>query len=498
MIKQTKRPFILAAIMLAMFVSAVEATIVATVMPGIVVDLGGFSLFSWVFSAYLLMQVMTIPIYGKLADMYGRKKIFAIGMFFFLLGSLLCGFSTSMEMLILSRLIQGIGAGAVQPMATTIIGDIYTKEERANIQGYLSSVWGISAVAGPLIGATIVQYFHWAWVFWVNIPLGIFSVIIIIIFLKEPVNQTKQQVDFVGAFLLLIAIASVMILFLETGLSWTWQDPIFWGLLILAMICFVLFIYQENRVKDPIMTLSLWQKKDVAIANIASFSTGAVLLAISSFLPTYVQGALSATPLIAGLTLTVISIGWPLSAMIAGKILLKIGFRSTALIGATSLVIGTVCYNVLPWLSTPAIAAVGSFFIGMGLGFMTTTFIVSIQSAVEWKVRGEATSLNLFMRQLGGSVGVAFLGGLLNYRIKQVLESSQDQLGFEPTLDAVSSILEGEQNQMLSSFEQMVIQQGLQEGYQVLFIALLMLAAITFVTVMFLPKDQIEQTKQQT
>ncbi|MED1561871.1 MDR family MFS transporter [Alkalihalobacillus alcalophilus] len=493
--KQSKRPLILFAIMLAMFVSAVEATIVATVMPGIVVDLGGFSLFSWVFSAYLLMQVMTIPIYGKLADMYGRKRIFAIGMFFFLLGSLLCGFSTSMEMLIISRLIQGIGAGAVQPMATTIVGDIYTKEERANIQGYLSSVWGISAVAGPIIGATIVTYLHWSWVFWVNIPLGILAVVIILIYLKEPVSQSKKQIDYGGAILLLLAIAPAMILFIQTGTSWYWTDAIFWLLLLLSCSSFYLFLKQEKRAAEPIMTLSLWKEKGVRIANIASFTAGAILLAISSFLPTFVQGSLFATPLVAGLTLTVISIGWPLSAMIAGRMMLKTGFRTTAVIGGVSLVVGSICYVLLNVLPFALIAAFGSFFIGVGMGFMTTTFIVSIQSTVPWNIRGEATSLNLFMRQLGGSVGVAFLGGILNYRIKQSLEEHHEQLSFEPSLDAVSALLEGEQLAALSSLEQSILQNGLSSGYQWLFMMLVMLAIVSLVFVLALPKGKPNQEK---
>ncbi|GAF65853.1 putative MFS transporter [Bacillus sp. TS-2] len=491
--KQRKRPFILFAIMLAMFVSAVEATIVATVMPRIVADLGGFSLFSWVFSAYLLMQVMTIPIYGKLSDMYGRKIIFTIGMLFFLLGSLLCGFSTSMEMLIIARLVQGLGAGAVQPMATTIVGDIYTKEERANIQGYLSSVWGISAVAGPLLGALIVSYFHWAWVFWVNIPLGIMAVILILVYLKEPVTKEKRQIDYSGAILLLTAILPVMLLFIQTGISWSWTEPIFWILILISCLSFVLFLRQEKRAKEPIMTLSLWREKEVWVSNIASFTTGAVLLAISSFLPTFVQGALLATPLVAGLTLTVISIGWPLSAMIAGKLMIKLGFRKTALIGGISFVVGSAWYSLLHFLPYPLLAGFGSFFIGMGMGFMTTTFIVMIQSNVPWKLRGEATSLNLFMRQLGGSVGVAFLGGLLNFQIKRSLESNQDQLSFEPSLDSISSLLEGGEETTISAFEQGIIQQGLSSGYLLLFSMIGVLAVISLLFVLFLPKEKPEK-----
>src|SRR3954468_12318560 len=208
--KQTMKPIVLASVMLAMFMGAIEATIVSTAMPAIVADLGGFTLYSWVFSAYLLMNSVTVLIYGKLSDLFGRKPILSFGIIVFLIGSILCGFAGSMKTLIIFRLIQGFGAGAVTPIATTIVGDIYTTEERAKIQGYLSSVWGISAITGPAVGGLLVQYVSWHYVFWINIPLGLLSLVGLWLFLHEDVVKKKHEIDYLGAILLTVTISTLM------------------------------------------------------------------------------------------------------------------------------------------------------------------------------------------------------------------------------------------------------------------------------------------------
>ncbi len=469
--------------------AAVEATIVATAVPRIVADLGGFSLFSWLFSSYLLMQVVMIPVYGKLSDLYGRKLIFSIGIGIFLIGSLLCGLSTTMELLIISRFIQGIGAGAVQPIATTIVGDMYTKEERAKIQGYLASVWGVSAIVGPILGAFFIEYLHWSWIFWINIPFGILSVLGVVCYLQESVEKRKRDIDYKGAFLLLICISSFMVVMIQGGVAWGWVSTPVLVLSLVSLMTFCLFIVNEKSVKDPIMTLSLWQQKGLRYANIASFTSGAILLAISSFLPTYVQGVMNESPLIAGLTLTAISIGWPISSTIAGKLMLRIGFRVTAIIGGFALVAGATGYLLLVVIQNPLWAALSSFLIGVGMGFATTTFVVSIQSTVSWNVRGEATALNMFMRSLGGAVGVAFLGGLLNSRLQKDLAEHADVLSFEPTLDVINTLLESEQSYVLANEELTILQAALSNGLSVVFIGLLVLALLSFYFIFRLPKD---------
>src|SRR3954451_6170561 len=249
--KTTNKPLVLASVMLAMFMGAIEATIVSTAMPAIVADLGGFSLYSWVFSSYLLMNSVTVLIYGKLSDLFGRKPILIFGIIIFLVGSILCGMANSMTMLIIFRLIQGFGAGAVTPIATTIVGDIYSKEERANIQGYLSSVWGISAILGPALGGILVQYVSWRYIFWLNIPLGILAMIGIGIFLHENIEKKKHEIDYAGAILLTVSISTLMFVLVEGGTRWSWLSYQSLGLLSISLFTFILFYFQEKKAAEP-------------------------------------------------------------------------------------------------------------------------------------------------------------------------------------------------------------------------------------------------------
>ncbi|MBU9713354.1 MDR family MFS transporter [Evansella tamaricis] len=488
----TKRPFVLAAVMLGMFMAAVEATIVATAMPSIVSDLGGFSLFSWVFSSYLLMQVVMIPIYGKLSDMFGRKIIFCIGISIFLVGSFLCGLSTTIEFLILSRFIQGIGAGAVQPIATTIVGDIYTKEERAKIQGYLASVWGISSVMGPVLGGIFVAVAHWKWVFWVNIPFGIIAMIGVIIFLHEEVEKQTKKIDYIGSGLLLVTVSALMIVFIQGGVYWSWTSPQIISLMLLVVVAFFLFLYQEKRAEDPVMSLSIWRHKLIATANVASLTLGAMLIGVSSFLPTYVQIVLDQPAVIAGFTLTMVSIGWPISSTLAGRWIITKGTWKTAMYGGVSILIGSILFLTLSIVQHPLWAGAGSFFLGAGMGFSTTTFIVSIQSTVSWRLRGVATASNMFMRLLGSALGVAMLGGILNTRMKQYLEGVMEGEDFtiKPSLDVVNLLLDPIGREQFTVRERELIEEGLTSSLNSVYVGVFILALISFFLIINLPKNE--------
>ena len=301
--KITNRPLVLISVMLAMFVGAVEATIVTTAMPAIASDLGGFSRYSWIFSSYLLMSTVTVLIYGKLADLFGRKPILFIGLTIFLIGSILCGFAVSMEQLIVFRLLQGLGAGAVMPIATTIVGDIYTTEERAKVQGYLSSVWGISAVSGPVIGGLIVHYMNWKFVFWVNVPLGILAMVGIYLFLHEPKREKKVSIDYKGAFLLTLSLSTILFWLVEGGQAFGRIS--FYGitLIIVGLGSLALFVRVERRAIDPVMPFAMWKNPVILYANLVSLTTGVILIGVSSYLPTFVTGVMEQPAIIAGFTL---------------------------------------------------------------------------------------------------------------------------------------------------------------------------------------------------
>ncbi|SDM30201.1 MDR family MFS transporter [Sediminibacillus halophilus] len=485
---KTKRPLVLAALVISMFMAAIEGTIVATAMPNIVGDLGGFSVYSWVFSAFLLMQAVTTLIYGKLSDLFGRKPIFLIGVVIFLTGSLLCGLATTMTMLVVFRVVQGLGAGAVQPIVTTIVGDMYTVEERSKIQGYLASVWGISSVVGPLLGGFIVRFSDWAWIFWMNIPLGIIGMIGVIIFFHEDVTKEKKSIDYLGSSLFFIAISALIVVLVQGGAAWAWTSPQILTLIGVFIIGALLFIWQETKATAPMMPLGIWNNKLITIANLATLTSGMMMIGLSSFLPTYVQAVMGYSAIVAGFTLCTMSIGWPISATIAGHLVLKIGFRPTAILGGIALGIGGLLFVFLDPDKGPVYAGISSFVVGVGMGLSSTTFIVSIQGSVDWKTRGVATSLNMFMRIIGSALGAAVLGGVLNMRMNQLM---QDSVGAGSDIidsSSTNALLDETMRSRLPENALVQLQDSLSTALHAVYIGLFAIGLITFALTLFFPK----------
>ncbi|OES43757.1 MDR family MFS transporter [Domibacillus iocasae] len=479
--QKTNRPLVLAAVMLAMFMGAIEATIVATAMPDIVADLGGFSLYSWVFSAYLLMNAATVLIYGKLSDIFGRRPVLFTGIIIFLIGSVLCGLAGSMEQMIIFRFIQGIGAGAVMPVATTIVGDIYTKEERAKVQGYLASVWGISAVSGPALGGLLVEYVSWRWVFWINVPLGIISIFMLFFFLHEKIEKKKPDIDYIGTFLFLTGISSFMYLLVEQGKT-AYEVP----LLIVGVLSIVFFAIHERRTQSPMVPFHLWKVRPILIANLVSLTTGIMLIGVSTFLPTYVQGVMGENATVAGFTLTAMSIGWPIASSLSGRLLHSAGYRTTTLIGGGALLAGGLMFMLMNPDFGPWWAAASSFVTGVGMGLTSTAFIVSIQNSVGWHERGAATASNMFMRNIGNTIGAALLGGVLNSRLAAYLAGKEGAEGL--TINSVNELL-GEQTNMSES-ARFILSEGLISSLQAVYLVVFLFAAVSFALLLFLKKGE--------
>lgn len=485
-IKETNRPLVLISVMLAMFVSAVEATIVTTAMPVIASDLGGFSRYSWIFSAYLLMSAVTVLIYGKLADLFGRKPVFLFGMSIFLLGSILCGLAMTMEQLIVYRLIQGVGAGAVMPIVTTIVGDIYTTEERAKIQGYLSSVWGISAVLGPAIGGGIVAYLSWKYVFWVNVPLGILAMIGIGFFLKEPEREGEVSIDYKGAVLLTISLSLILFWLAEGGQSFSRTSLLSLLVIGIGVSSFLLFVRVEKRAKNPMMPFSIWKTPVILYANLVSFTTGFILMAVSTYLPTFVTGVMGQPAIIAGFTLTAMSIGWPIASSAAGHLLVRYGTFTVAFIGGLTLVLGSTLFALMNASSGPIWAATASFFVGVGMGLTSTGFVVTIQGAVPRKERGSATAANMFMRNFGNTVAAAFFGAILNYALLEYFTQRNATFG----LDDINLLLTDEGRNSLEGAEVELLQQALTHSLQWVYIGVAIFAVISTLLVLKIPRGK--------
>lgn len=411
--RSTRGP-ILIALMLTSFLVAIEATVLSTAIPSIVDDLGGFEQFPWLFSVYLLTQAVTVPIYSKLADMVGRKPIILIGIGFFLLGSILSGFADSMVALIVFRAIQGIGAGAVMPIAITISGDIYTVQERAKVQGYLASVWAIAAVIGPTIGGLFAQFDAWRGIFFVNIPLCLLAAWMIVRNYTETVEKRRHRVDYAGAALVAVAFSVLLLAVLEGGRTWAWNSPVSIALFASGAVLLLVFVAVERRAAEPIIPLWLFSRRLIVVTTIVGFGVGASLTGLTSYVPIYLQGAGGASPLVAGFALATLTIGWPLAATFSGRMYLRIGFRATAVIGALLTVIGS---GILAFFSsTPSviIVAIASFVIGMGMGLVATPTLIYAQSSVDWSERGVVTGFNLFFRNVGSAVGIAIFGAVAN------------------------------------------------------------------------------------
>lgn len=484
--QKTHRPFVLVAVMLAMFVSAVEATIVTTAMPVIVSDLGGFSRYSWVFSAYLLMSTVTVLIYGKLADLFGRKRVFLFGMLMFLVGSILCGFALSMEQLIVYRLVQGLGAGAIMPIATTIVGDIYSTEERAKIQGYLSSVWGVSAVLGPVIGGGVVLFLSWKYVFWVNVPLGILSMIGVAVFLKEPAIERDVKIDYQGALLLTASLSLILFWLTEGGHSFSRTSFVGIGLLLCGVILSFFFVRNEKRATNPMMPFSIWKNPVILYANLVSFLLGFMLIAVSTYLPTFVTGVMEQPAIIAGFTLTTMSIGWPIASTIAGHLLVRYGTFTVAFSGGISLIVGAFLFAFMTPSSGPFWAAAASFFIGVGMGLTTTGFVVTIQGAVPRHERASATAANSFMRNFGNTVAAAFFGAILNYTLMNYFKKHESSF----TLNDVNLLLTSEGRATVMEVNLIILQEGLNHSLHVVYLSVVFFAVISFLLILKIPRGK--------
>ncbi len=395
-----------------MFMIAIEATIVSTAMPQIAGQLGDLHLYAWVFSSFLLTQTATTVVFGKLADLFGRKPVLLVGIAVFLLGSTLCGLAWSMSSLIVFRLLQGVGAGAIQPVSLTVVGDLYSVEERGRIQGWLASVWGISSVLGPLTGGLIIQHLSWSWIFWINLPIGLAAAMGFTVFLREDVASRVRSLDVAGAALFAVTIAALMLAITEAG-TIGGSRTAFWsgGVFLLGA---ALFVWQERRARDPMLAFSLWGRRAIAATNITTLLSGMAIIGLTTFLPMFVQGVMGRSPLVAGFALTAMVLGWPVGSTVAARNFRRFGLRATLLFGAALLPVGALAFLVLTPGASPAVAGGGSLVMGLGMGFLSTAAIVLIQDSVGWAERGSATASNIFSRNLGSTLGATVLGGVLN------------------------------------------------------------------------------------
>jgi len=402
-----RRWFVTIGVMTGMLLAALEATVVGTAMPTIVAALGGLGHYSWVFSAYLLTSTVTVPVWGKLSDLFGRRRLFQIGVAVFLVGSAACGFAQSMTQLIGARALQGLGAGALVPLAMTIVGDIFTLEERAKMQGLFSGVWGISSIFGPLAGGFITDQLSWRWVFLINLPVGVAAAIIIGVALKEPPRHEKPSIDYLGAIVLTGACTLLLLVLGDT------RSPLTIALVGLVVALLFWFVRIEQRAKDPIVPLALFRNRMVAVAVVVGFLAGIAMFAAITFVPLLAQGVLGATATEAGSFLTPLMLSWVLVSIVGGRLLIRFGTRLLVIIGLVLMLIGFSALATFTHDTPRAVMIVELILIGSGLGLTMLSLLIASQHSVQREQLGITTSLNQFSRSIGGALGVAILGAML-------------------------------------------------------------------------------------
>lgn len=409
---QSRGRLVIGAMLISTFMAAIEVTVISTAMPTIVAELGGFSLFSWAFGSYLLTQAVVTPLYGRLADSYGRKRVYLASASLFLLGSLLCGCARSMLALILFRAIQGIGGGGLTPLATTIIGDVSEPADRPRMLGYVSGIWGISAIVGPLLGAFFVNSLGWPFVFWVNVPIALIAMAMVARYLHEPARSAGHQpIDVPGAGLLVIGVGAVMLVLVQIE---TLAPAGVFGVLLLGVAALSAFAWRERRVAAPLLPTHLLRRRMILAANVSAILCGSLLLGIVTLLPTWVQGVAGGSALSGGVVLGVLCVFWTATTITLGRHLARLRFRPVAVIGSVVLVagicglLGIAAGQTLLWLSVCCVA------IGAGLGVNSLVFTVAVQSSVARADRGRAMGFFYFSRLIGQALGTAAFGGVVN------------------------------------------------------------------------------------
>ena len=464
--------------MLSLFLASMETTVVATAMPTIVGQLGGLEHYSWVFSAFMLASTTTVPLYGKISDLYGRRKLYVFAMGLFLIGSILCGLANSMTALIFGRALQGVGAGGIMPLAFILIGEMFTLEQRARMQGLFSGVWGVSSIVGPLLGGFLVDQLSWRWVFYINIIPGLLAAALVASAWRDHEHgHARPAVDYAGAALLTAGVVTLLLGLMGSGTSG-------WILISVASALFILLFWVERRAADPVLPLPLFRDRLFSTAAVHGVLTGWALFGSVSFIPLFVQAVLDTNATQAGITLTPMLLGWVAASIIGTRLMLIAGYRRLALIGMVSFTLGAFLMSRAGMDSSRMSLMVFVALMGIGMGLSIPSFLIAVQTSVERRQLGTATSTLQFSRSIGGTLGVSVMGAALSARLASNLSAS----GLDPELV----------RQLLDPLPgaQVVIGEGVRfamaDAIHLVFVIAFAAAALAMVTVFFTPRTELK------
>ena len=469
-----------AGIMLSLFLASMESTVVATAMPTIVGQLGGLEHYSWVFSAFMLASTTAVPLYGKLSDIYGRRKLYVSAMALFLIGSVWCGLAGSMTSLIFARALQGIGAGGIMPLAFILIGEMFTLEQRARMQGLFSGVWGVSSIVGPLLGGFLVDQFSWRWIFYINVFPGLLAAALVAFAWRDhhAHGQERPAVDYAGAALLTVSVVMLLLGLMGSGIS-------SWILTAGSVVLFILLVRVEQRAADPVLPLSLFRDPLFATATAHGVFTGWALFGSVSFIPLFVQAVMGTSATQAGITLTPLLLGWVAASIIGTRLILTIGYRRLGLIGTAAFTIGAFLMSQAGMNTSQTSLMAFVTLMGIGMGLSIPAYLIAVQTSVSRRQLGTATSTLQFSRSIGGTLGVSVMGAALSARLaSNLVEAHLDPALVRQLLDPLPG-------------SEVVIAEGaraaMADGIHLVFLIAFAAAALAMVTVFFTPRTELAE-----
>lgn len=404
-------------VVLSIFLGAIESTVVATAMPTIVASLGGLHVYAWVFSGFLLTFTVTMPLWGRLSDLFGRRRMFLAGLAIFLAGSALSGLAQDMIQLILFRMVQGLGAGSLMTIGMTIVGELFGLERRAKMQGYISGVWGLASLLGPLLGGFLADHVSWRWVFYLNLPIGAVAMALIAGALRDEPPRRRPAIDYAGLSLFAVGVTALLVGVMEAGRFGAWARPEVVAPLVVAAVALGIFVPVERRVAEPIVPLQLFKNRVVLAAAVTGFLTGTAMFGAISFVPLFMQSVIGTTATGAGFVLTPFVLGWIALSIGSARAILKLGYRRVVIAGMTCLMLAF--FLMSRWDATlTQVGAMGHVLLaGVGMGMNMVPMLIAVQSAVPRAELGAATSMTQFFRTIGGAIGLSLMGAVMTQRL---------------------------------------------------------------------------------
>ena len=498
------RNYIIIASLLALFLGALDALVMSAATPTIVADLGGLHLYSWVYSAYFLARAVSLPVFGKLADIFKSRSLYIISICIFILGSVMAGFAQSMTQLILSRVLQGIGAGGNFALVYIVLADISSPEQRGKTLSLGSFIWGLASVLGPTFGGFVVTYFSWRWIFFVNLPLGAVSLLGIVLFLVDDVREKKKAaaIDYWGAVTLSTAILGLLTVFLMAGRTLDWLSPQIIGLSMFTIAAGIAFYYAEKKAPEPILSLDFFVIRGFSIGNGSAFLASFTIFALFAYSPLFIQGALGKTPLEMSVAMLTMSLGWSIGALVCGQLINRFGQKPSTIFGSLCLVVGGVISVTFSVETSVTVCSIVFGITGVGMGFVSMATLLVVQDSLDISDLGVATSSHQFARTLGGTIGVGISGSFVTMTLSNVVESliKTDLKNIPPSLHMeirqnIENIFRPEIQALLGAEVQKAMQEAVARGVLTVFWITLMTSLMCLVLSILIPVRSVPHSK---